>query len=66
VADDQNSLTAGERGPVLMQNVYPLEKLVEKLAHFDRERLPERVVLVKGAGGNYFKVSEHRIEEVLP
>ncbi|NIO09068.1 MAG: catalase, partial [Deltaproteobacteria bacterium] len=40
VPDDQNSLTAGKRGPVLMQDAH----LLEKLAHFDRERIPERVV----------------------
>ncbi len=54
VAEDQNSLTAGERGPVLMQDVH----LLEKLAHFDRERIPERVVHAKGAGAyGYFKVT---------
>ena len=54
VADDQNSLTAGERGPVLMQDVH----LLEKLAHFDRERIPERVVHAKGAGAHgYFEVT---------
>jgi catalase len=46
VPDDQNSLTAGWPGPVLMQDVH----LLEKLAHFDRERIPERVVHAKGAG----------------
>lgn len=46
VTDDQNSLTAGERGPLLMQD-WPL---VEKLAHFARERIPERVVHAKGTG----------------
>jgi catalase len=46
VANNQNSLTVGERGPVLMQDV----NLIEKLAHFDRERIPERVVHAKGAG----------------
>ena len=35
VADNQNSLTAGSRGPVLMQDVH----LMEKLAHFNRERV---------------------------
>ncbi|MGO9737966.1 MAG: catalase, partial [Desulfomonilaceae bacterium] len=40
VSDDQNSMTAGTRGPVLMQD----DHLLEKLAHFDRERIPERVV----------------------
>ena len=54
VADDQNSLTAGARGPVLMQDAH----LLEKLAHFDRERIPERVVHAKGAGaGGYFEVT---------
>ncbi len=54
VPDDQNSLTAGPRGPVLMQDVH----LMEKLAHFDRERIPERVVHAKGAGAHgYFEVT---------
>jgi catalase len=54
VADDQNSLTAGKRGPVLMQDVH----LLEKLGHFDRERIPERVVHAKGAGAHgYFEVT---------
>lgn len=53
VADNQNSLTVGERGPVLLQDVH----LIEKLAHFDRERIPERVVHAKGAGVHgYFQV----------
>ncbi|MCG5241817.1 catalase [Azospirillum doebereinerae] len=46
VADNQNSLTAGPRGPVLMQDFH----LIEKLAHFNRERIPERVVHAKGGG----------------
>ena len=51
VADNQNSLTLGERGPVLLQDF----QLIEKLAHFDRERIPERVVHAKGAGAyGYF------------
>jgi catalase len=45
VADNQNSLTAGARGPVLIQDFH----LIEKLAHFNRERIPERVVHAKGA-----------------
>ncbi|MGD9505600.1 MAG: catalase [Syntrophobacteraceae bacterium] len=54
VADDQNSFTAGPRGPVLMQDAH----LLEKLAHFDRERIPERVVHAKGAGAHgYFEVT---------
>jgi catalase len=46
VADNQNSLTAGPRGPILMQDFH----LMEKMAHFNRERTPERVVHAKGAG----------------
>ncbi len=55
VDDDQNSKTAGERGPALMQDTH----LMEKLGHFDRERIPERVVHAKGAGAHgYFEVLE--------
>src|SRR6201986_1380509 len=46
VADNQNSLSAGPRGPLLMQDY----QLVEKLAHQNRERIPERVVHAKGSG----------------
>lgn len=46
VADNQNSETAGPRGPVLMQDY----QLLEKLAHQNRERIPERVVHAKGVG----------------
>ncbi|WP_343732416.1 catalase [Duganella sp.] len=46
VADNQNSLTAGPRGPVLLQDFH----LIEKLQHFNRERIPERVVHAKGSG----------------
>ena len=38
VVDNQNTQTAGARGPVLMQDIW----LLEKLAHFDREVIPER------------------------
>ncbi|OHD63988.1 MAG: catalase [Spirochaetes bacterium RBG_13_51_14] len=54
VGNDQNSMTAGTRGPVLMQDAH----LLEKLGHFDRERIPERVVHAKGAGAHgYFEVT---------
>ncbi len=54
VADNQNTITAGSRGPVLMQDVH----LLEKLASFNRERVPERVVHAKGAGAyGTFKVT---------
>ncbi|GAA2255784.1 catalase [Streptomyces indiaensis] len=46
VADNQNSETAGVGGPVLVQD----QLLLEKLAHFNRERIPERVVHARGAG----------------
>jgi len=46
VADNQNSITAGPRGPVLMQDY----QLLEKLAHQNRERIPERTVHAKGWG----------------
>ncbi|WP_413206512.1 catalase [Rhodospirillum sp. A1_3_36] len=46
IADNQNSQTAGPRGPVLMQDY----QLIEKLAHQNRERIPERVVHAKGWG----------------
>jgi len=54
VSDDLNSMTAGERGPVVMQDIH----LIEKIAHFDRARIPERVVHAKGAGAyGYFEVT---------
>ena len=46
VADNHNSVTAGPHGPVLLQDY----QLVEKLAHQNRERIPERVVHAKGWG----------------
>jgi catalase len=53
VDGDLFSVTAGERGPVLIQDTH----LTEKLGHFDRERIPERVVHAKGAGAHgYFEV----------
>ena len=46
VADNQNILTAGPRGPALLQDIW----LLEKLAHFDREVIPERRMHAKGSG----------------
>ncbi len=46
VADNQNSISAGARGPLLLQDFH----LIEKLQHFNRERIPERVVHAKGSG----------------
>ena len=44
--DKTNSLTAGPRGPILLQDL----QFLDELSHFDRERIPERVVHAKGAG----------------
>lgn len=46
VADNQDSMTAGPRGPMLLQDVWYLEKM----AHFDREVIPERRMHAKGSG----------------
>lgn len=46
IANNQDSLTAGPRGPMLMQDVWYLEKM----AHFDREVIPERRMHAKGSG----------------
>jgi catalase len=46
VPDNQNAMTAGPRGPLLMQNVW----FLEKLANFDREVIPERRMHAKGSG----------------
>ncbi|HCB46094.1 MAG TPA: catalase, partial [Algoriphagus sp.] len=45
VGDNQNSKTVGTQGPVLLEDIH----LIEKLAAFDRERIPERVVHARGA-----------------
>lgn len=53
IADNQNSLKAGSRGPTLMEDFI----LRDKMMHFDRERIPERVVHARGAGAyGYFQV----------
>jgi catalase len=48
VEDNQTSLSAGPRGPLLMEDYH----LIEKMATFNRERIPERVVHAKGAGAH--------------
>jgi catalase len=48
VGDNQNSLTVGPRGPVVFEDFL----LFEKMAHFNRERIPERVVHAKGSGAH--------------
>lgn len=52
VSDNQNLRTVGERGPATLENYHYLEKIT----HFDRERIPERVVHARGAGAHgYFE-----------
>ncbi|UOA34210.1 Catalase C (plasmid) [Sulfitobacter sp. DSM 110093] len=55
IADDQNSLKAGPRGPVLMED----HVFREKMFHFDHERIPERVVHARGYGVHgHFELKE--------
>ena len=55
VADNQNSLKAGLRGPVLLEDFI----LREKITHFDHERIPERIVHARGSGAHgYFECYE--------
>ncbi|MFI6980242.1 catalase [Embleya sp. NPDC050154] len=55
VSDNQNSAAAGAGGPLLLQDQY----LIEKLARFNRERIPERVVHARGSGAyGVFEVTE--------
>lgn len=55
ISDNQNTLKAGERGPSLMQDFL----FTEKIAHFGRERIPERVVHARGSGAHgYFETYE--------
>ncbi|NLC04797.1 MAG: catalase, partial [Tissierellia bacterium] len=46
VTDNQDSMTAGKRGPITLQDVW----FLEKMAHFDREVIPERRMHAKGSG----------------
>ena len=49
-----STMTAGPRGPVLLQDV----QFLDEMSHFDRERIPERVVHAKGGGAfGYFEVT---------
>jgi catalase len=59
IADNENSLRAGERGPTLLEDFI----LREKITHFDHERIPERVVHARGAAAHgYFQVYESMAE----
>ena len=55
IADNQNSLRGGRRGPTLLEDFV----LREKITHFDHERIPERVVHARGSAAHgYFEVTE--------
>ncbi len=55
INDNQNTLTAGERGPSLLEDFI----FREKMTHFDHERIPERIVHARGSGAHgYFQVYE--------
>lgn len=54
IADNQNMKTVGDRGPTTLENYH----FIEKISHFDRERIPERVVHARGTGAHgYFEAS---------
>ncbi len=59
ISDDQNSLKANPRGPVLLEDFV----LREKISHFDHERIPERIVHARGSGAHgYFELTESLAE----
>ena len=59
VADNTNILTAGRRGPAPLQDI----RLIEKLAHFEHEVIPERKVHAKGWGRMNFNWGGNGIEQ---
>src|ERR1700726_4418634 len=60
VGDNQNSLTVGPRGPIVFEDF----QLFEKMAQFNRERIPERVVHAKGSGAyGYFTCTNADIQK---
>jgi len=55
IGDDENSLKLGARGPVLLEDF----QLLEKINHFDHERIPERVVHARGSAAHgYFELTD--------
>ena len=57
--DNQNSMTAGPNGPIVLSDFH----LLDKLAHFARERIPERVVHAKGAAAQGECVVTHDVSQ---
>lgn len=60
VGDNQNSITAGERGSVLLEDVH----LIQKLQRFARERIPERVVHARGTGAHGVFVASKELDDL--
>jgi catalase len=60
VADNQNSLKAGARGPALLKDFV----LREKITHFDHERIPERIVHARGSGAHGFFEAYEALDEL--
>lgn len=59
IPNDESSLTVGANGPVLLEDIH----FIDKMAHFDRERIPERVVHAKGTGAfGIFEAYENMAE----
>ncbi|MEO5714918.1 MAG: catalase [Luteolibacter sp.] len=62
ISDNQNSLKAGERGPILLEDFI----LREKITHFDHERIPERIVHARGSGAHgYFQPYESQADVTM-
>lgn len=64
VIDNQNIKTIGDRGPATLENYH----FIEKISHFDREEVPERVVHARGTGAfgyfeTYGKVGDEPVEK---
>nr|WDD45562.1 catalase [Hordeum vulgare subsp. vulgare] len=60
VWNNNNALTVGHRGPILLEDYH----LIEKLAQFDRERIPERVVHARGASAKGFFEVTHDVSQL--
>src|ERR1700735_5407696 len=60
VADNQNSLKASPRGPVLLEDFV----LREKIFHFDHERIPERIVHARGSAAHGYLEATHDISDL--
>ncbi len=60
IADNQNSLKAGVRGPALLEDFI----LREKITHFDHERIPERVVHARGSAAHGYFECDHALQAI--